>query len=248
MMVNTLPWYYLPSPLSSGTTITLAGDEWHHCHHVLRMKSGNELIICNGSGFCFHGIIRSTAAKEGQIELLEDASASFQSDRTYKVSIGFAPTKNLDRTEFAVEKITELGVEEIFFLQCDHSERTHLRLDRMEKIIIAAAKQSRKLLFPRLSPQVTLKQVIARKSSERLTEYICCHLANPSRSIAQNYLPMSDVCILVGPEGGFSEKEITEMRDQVKFVHLGPHRLRVETAVITACANIHLLNEMNMRS
>ncbi len=66
--------------------------------------------------------------------------------------------------------------------------------------------------------------------------------------MAQNYLAAQDVCILVGPEGGFSEKEITHMRDKVKFVHLGPYRLRVETAVIAACANIHLLNEMNMRS
>ena len=248
MMVNTLPWYYLPSPLKPGETVSLAGDEWHHCHHVLRMKPGDELIICNGSGLCFHGIIRSTAAKEGRIELLEDVSASFQHQKPYSVTIGFAPTKNLDRTEFAVEKITELGVEEIFFLQCDHSERTHMRLDRMEKIVIAAAKQSRKSMFPRIHALTTLIDVIEKKTADGLSEFICCHLEDTSRSIAQNYLPAQDVCILVGPEGGFSEKEITYMQDKVKFVHLGPYRLRVETAVITACANIHLLNEMKMRS
>lgn len=248
MGVNSLHWYYTPSLGNKGAQVALEGDEWHHCHHVMRMHPGDLVMLCDGKGKCMKGMIRSGSKKDGQIVLTDDLSTHFQHPRLYKLSIAMAPTKNIDRTEFAVEKLVELGVDEICFLQCQQGERTHLRLDRMEKILIAAAKQSRKTHFPVLVDMMQPVWYVEHKKKEQPElQFLCCHLDSGSKSISENYLPGQDVVVLIGPEGDFSQEEIGMMNQQnVKFVHLGPYRLRAETAAITACANIHLINEMKI--
>jgi 16S rRNA (uracil1498-N3)-methyltransferase len=124
--------------------VSLAGDEWHHAYHVLRLAIGDSLILTDGLGQCLEGIIRSATKHEGLIELTHDRQDEFGNRRTYKLSIGIAPTKSIDRTEYAVEKLVELGVDEICFLRCQHAEREKIRIDRFEKIILSAAKQSKK--------------------------------------------------------------------------------------------------------
>src|SRR5215207_4650916 len=105
MGVNSLHWYYVSALGHVGEYVSMTGDEWHHCSHVLRFSSGDHIIVTDGKGKCFEGIIHNTSAKEGSVELIDDRSRNFGTDRAYKVSIGIAPTKNIDRTEFAVEKI-----------------------------------------------------------------------------------------------------------------------------------------------
>lgn len=226
-------------------TTVLTGDEWHHCHNVLRMGIGDPLIIFDGKGQCFEGIIRSASRNEGEIELLSDQRATFQLQRPYTLSIAFAPTKNIDRTEFAVEKLVELGVDEIYFLDCDHSERSRLRMDRMEKIILSAAKQSRKIFLPRLSELITPAMLTTQYKREQPNAPVfCCHLDASSGPLVENYTSGSDVLLIIGPEGGFSNEETDQLRMRgAQMVTLGPYRLRVETAVITACAAIHIINE-----
>ncbi len=249
MGVNSLHWYYTPSPLKEGEEITLEGDEWHHCFNVLRMRSGDNIILCDGKGACMEGNIRSASSKEGRVDLTRDLTLIYQNPRPYKVSIGIAPTRNIDRTEFAVEKLVELGIDEICFLDCRHGERPHLRMDRIQKIMIAAAKQSRKITFPLLHDMVAPDKYMDRKKDDLPNALImACHLDLSNKSISENYLPGMDVVLLVGPEGGFSVEELEMMgRKGAKLVHLGPFRLRVETAAITACAGIHLINEMKSR-
>ena len=143
--------------------------------------------------------------------------------------------------------MTELGVSEIFFLETNNSERTHLRLDRMQKIIVAAAKQSRKSVFPLLHAMVKPGAMIEKMKKEYTgIQILACHLDDDTALLDKNYLAGKDVVVMIGPEGGFSMEEITMMKKQhVKMTTLGPFRLRVETAAIAACANIHLINKMN---
>ncbi|HSF89864.1 MAG TPA: RsmE family RNA methyltransferase, partial [Saprospiraceae bacterium] len=179
MGVNSLPWYFLPTLEETDTTVSLTGDEWHHCYHVLRMGEGDTLLLFNGSGLCIEGLIKTATKNEGTIELTQDHSATFNGLRPYKLTVAFAPTKNIDRTEFAVEKLVELGVDEICFLDCDHSERAHLRLDRMEKIVLSAAKQSRKATLPLLRDLISPTMLITHfKNEQPETQLFCCHLDN----------------------------------------------------------------------
>src|SRR5688572_22320021 len=164
MGVNSLQWYHLPALGSVGQSVSMEGDEWHHCFHVMRMQVGDQIMVCDGKGGCMQGVIRSAKAKEGLLELTHDHSVAFRNPRDYKVSLGMAPTKSIDRTEFAMEKLIEIGVEEIAFLDCDHNERTYLRLDRLQKISIAASKQSKKTVFPSLQDLVSAEDYVDRKS------------------------------------------------------------------------------------
>ena len=250
MDVNSLPWYYGTKPEGLQETVTLSGDEWHHCHHVLRMSQGEHLVLFNGHGWCMEGRIMETSKHQGVIALLHDLAPLYVSPRKYSITLAFAPTKNIDRTEFALEKLVELGVDHICFLDCEHSERTHLRMDRMEKIILSAAKQSRKIMLPDLEgPVQPVDYIRHQRSSDPDTLLLFGHLDETSNPLVQNYKPGSDVVVLIGPEGGFSQTETTLMKAEgATAVTLGPHRLRVETAVIATCTAIHILNEQTPRS
>lgn len=244
MGVNSLHWYYTPDLGQAGEEASLSGDEWHHCHHVMRMQAGASIILCDGKGKCMESAIVSASSKEGRLQLIQDHSLHFINPRTYYLSIGIAPTKNIDRIEFAIEKLVEIGVEEIYLLDCHHNERSHLRLDRLEKIAVAASKQSRKSRFPTIHPFVTPGDLVNAKSIAGKKTILACHLDEASGTLDQNYSPGQDVIMLIGPEGGFSENEINLIKKgNGKTVSLGPFRLRVETAAIVACANIHFMNQ-----
>ena len=246
MSVNSLHWYYLPTLADQGERAELEGDEWHHCYHVMRMRAKDPIIVCNGKGLCYEARILEATSKSGSLELVSDISDLYRSPRTYKVKMGLAPTKNIDRTEFAVEKLVEIGVDEITFLDCHHNERTHLRMDRIEKILIAAAKQSKKIDFPVLHELITpIKFVTKQIAGHPDLQILTCHLNDESKPVSENYLPGRDVILLIGPEGGFSVEETGLLHQAgAKMTTLGPFRLRVETAAIVACADIHLLNQM----
>ncbi|MDQ3017532.1 MAG: 16S rRNA (uracil(1498)-N(3))-methyltransferase [Bacteroidota bacterium] len=246
MRVNSLPWQYNRPLGRVGDILRLEGDEWHHCNVVLRLRVDELLILTDGWGLCMVGQIREAEPKKGQIELIEDVSTVFHNPRSYRLSVAFAPTKSMDRTEMAIEKLTELGVDEITFLDCHHGERDRIRMDRIEKIMTGAAKQSRKSRFPLLKDKMTPGKYISElRSMNPDLLILACHQDPESRPIFENYSGGQDVVLLVGPEGGFSEDEIKAMLEaSVKLTSLGPFRLRVETAVIKACSDIHLLNEM----
>lgn len=246
MGVNSLHWYYLPTLADQGERAEFEGDEWHHCYHVMRMRADDHIIVCNGKGICYEANILTATSKKGILELVSDVSQLFRSPRTYKVKIGLAPTKNFERTEFAIEKLVEIGIDEITFLDCQHNERTHLRMDRIEKILIAAAKQSKKIVFPVLRELITPLRYVTNQIAEHpATQILTCHLDDQSKPVSENYLPGQDVILLIGPEGGFSNEEAGSLHHAgAKMTTLGPFRLRVETAAIVACADIHLLNQM----
>lgn len=250
MSVNALAWYYAPGLRAGDQTAVLTEDEWHHAHHVLRLHPGDRLILFDGKGHCYEAQIDKARKSEGELLLLRDLSASFAINNQLNLIAAFAPTKNVDRVEYAVEKLTEMGASQIVFLDCDHGERTRVRMDRMHKIAISAAKQSRKLLLPLLRDFIAPMQLLEEiktipASGGHAQQVLCCHLDSTSIPIYKNYSSAGDVIVLVGPEGGFSTGEIEAMRSaDVSFVSLGPHRLRAETAIIVATAQLMLLHEM----
>lgn len=245
MGVNSLPWYYAEDLKGLHDIVSLSGEEWHHCVHVLRMSVGDALILFDGKGHGFEGIIRKSSKAEGSIELIADRTADFQIPYSCRINIAFAPTKSPDRRETAIEKIVELGVDSITFLDCKNGERSRIRMDRVKKITIGAAKQSRKLFLPAIHDFVTPLN-LAQSSKSKI---LCCHPDGDALPLHHTYLGEDDVVVLIGPEGGFAPEEITELKSLgALMTTLGPHRLRVETAVITACANIHLLHDLKNKS
>jgi len=250
MGVNSLPWYYTEDLRGLHEMVILLGEEWHHCANVMRMSPGDALILFDGRGHGFEGIIRKSTKSEGSIELMADRSADFLVPSACRINIAFAPTKSPDRTETAIEKIVELGVDTITFLDCKNGERSRIRMDRIKKIAIGAAKQSRKLFLPVvqdfITPVATFEQSKLQNPSSKI---LCCHLEPDVLPLHHTYRGESDVVVLIGPEGGFTPEEIEELKSLgVLMTTLGPHRLRVETAVIAACANIHLLYALNQHS
>ena len=247
MGVESLPWYYTKDLQMQSQQAFLSGDEWHHAHHVLHLQAGNHLLLFDGHGHCMEGRIEKATRNQGEITLLHDCSEQFLLQNEVHINIAFAPTKNIDRTEFAVEKLTELGVRAIHFLETQNSERLKIRIDRMEKIAISAAKQSRKLFLPALSNMQSIPSAIEsfRNQSNPGGSILCMHLEEGTKQLAHNYKGEKDVLVLVGPEGGFTKEETDQMHVSGALItSLGSHRLRVETAVITACANIHLLHSL----
>jgi len=161
--------------------------------------------------------------------------------RRFRLHLAVAPTKNTARFEWFLEKATEIGIDEITPLVCEHSERVQIRIDRLQKIILSAAKQSLKTYLPILHEPMKFDDFISlNHPASRFVAYVEEHQPLHLKTVYQN----GDCVVLIGPEGDFSKKEM-ELAFQQGFkpVSLGPSRLRTETAAIVACHIINIANE-----
>lgn len=228
--------YY--SPLFEEQNFTLSPEESNHCVNVMRQRAGDSITITNGKGYLFTGTITQAHHKHCQIEV---SSTQKVNDLIPYLHIAIAPTKNIERLEWFLEKVTEIGINEITPILCQHSERKQIRLDRLEKIIIAAMKQSGKYHLPRLNDLTPFKEIINQnESTQKLIAHCNTQAKQPLKSIGNHQKTL----ILIGPEGDFSVPEIeTAMANGFKGVSLGNSRLRTETAGIVACHTIRLINE-----
>ncbi len=156
--------------------------------------------------------------------------------------LAVAPTKMNDRYEWFLEKATEIGIQEITPIICDHSERKVVNQERFEKIILAAMKQSNELFLPKLNNAITFKEFIKQKSSGL---QLIAHCEETDKKSLKSVLkPNENITILIGPEGDFSEKEIAlAIANEYIPVSLGTTRLRTETAAIVACHSVAFFNE-----
>lgn len=221
--------------------ISLPGDEAAHLK-VLRLRPGEEIQLTDGLGHFGIGKVIESSGKSNLITLMEVTSAQ---PRPWYVHIAVAPTKNLARFEWFLEKATEIGIDEITPFFSEHSERVNLRIDRLNKVAISAMKQSLKAFMPRINEPVSLSKFLNESSFQQDN----CFIAWLDK---ENTLPhLKSVCkigqpatVLIGPEGDFSRLEV-ETAKQKGFipVSLGRSRLRTETAALTACFIVNLLNE-----
>lgn len=224
----------------------LSEEESQHCIRVLRYDRGDEILLTDGRGMTYQARITNPHPKHCEFEIL--SSQKQEPHHHFHLHIAIAPTKNIERLEWMVEKCTEIGVDEITPLLCRFSERKQLRTDRLEKIILSAAKQSLTPYLPVLHDLTPFDEFITSSSrvsgSSRL--YIA-HCYELDKRVLKTEIAMhkgEGITILIGPEGDFSEQEIDlALQNGYIPVSLGNSRLRTETAGVVACHTAILLNE-----
>jgi 16S rRNA (uracil1498-N3)-methyltransferase len=220
---------------------TLSEDESKHCTRVLRLQQGDTVYLVDGIGGLHTAIIQDANPKKCQLQIIDK---QIEYGKLPFVShIAVAPTKNLDRMEWFVEKAVEVGVSEITFLLCEHSERRQLRLDRLEKIAVSAMKQSQKGYLPLLNDLTPFHRFIQKSVPEQT---FIAHLEDDATKGIREYFKFSHPhCIMIGPEGDFSKTEIAAAYSiGIRPVTLGQSRLRTETAALVACHSLQVLHEI----
>lgn len=217
----------------------LPEDESLHAVKVLRLTAGSEITIYDGIGNSFQARITHPHPKRCGVELL---SKNEKKSLNARIHIAIAPTKNIERIEWFIEKATEIGIHTITPIVCRHSERKQIKTDRLHKIIVSACKQSKNPLFPVLNELCTFEQLIATALEPQ--KFIAHCYEQDKKQLYLELKPAIDVLILIGPEGDFNEEEISAAI-QADFipVSLGNSRLRTETAGLVACHTANLVNE-----
>ena len=205
---------------------TLASSDIIHATKVLRKKEGGSIYITNGEGTLAQGTIQLVSKKT--VEVLINSTKTFPKPK--KLHIAIAPTKSNDRFEFFLEKATEIGISEITPIICYHSERKKINIERYQKILIAAIKQSQNFHLPKLNDSLNFNQFITQAKAK--TKYIA-HCENETKKAL---IEKDDVLVLIGPEGDFSLEEINlAIQNGYVPLTLGNSRLRTETAgIVTA--------------
>jgi 16S rRNA (uracil1498-N3)-methyltransferase len=233
--------FYHPELLESATVAVFDKDESRHIIKVLRKKEGDQMLITNGKGFFFSSEITHTFSNKCEVKILK---VEKQKPLPYHLHLAVAPTKLNDRYEWFLEKATEIGVSEITPIICEHSERTKIKPERYEKILLSAMKQSLKAYLPKLNDAKTFADFINTTSETKSLKCIAHCEKNEKKSLKSLIQKGSDTLILIGPEGDFSASEIA-MATQKGFaaVTLGESRLRTETAAIVACHSVAFVNE-----
>ena len=229
-------------------TLMLGEEDSKHCVKVLRMSEGDTIEVVDGNGNLYTCRITMAHPKRCAIEVLETENQA--PHWGHRIVLGIAPTKNLDRIEWLVEKCVEMGIDRIIPLRCHNSERTVVKTDRLKKIMVSAMKQSLKATLPLLDEMTPIEHVLGEPfDGTRCIAYCDEMLPRDQRhTIASAYSPGDDVMVLIGPEGDFSPQEV-EAATSSGFVPvtLGESRLRTETAGLMAIATIHALDMANQR-
>lgn len=218
---------------------SLNEEESRHCQKVLRLREGDIIHLTDGKGTLFESRITDDRSRQVTVEVISQQENFGRRD--YRLHLAVAPTKNTDRFEWFLEKATEIGVDEITPMICDHSERRKLRIDRLERIITSAVKQSLKAYHPVLHTLTEFERFIAEK---RECHHFIAHLEEHDPVLLQSvYRKGNDATILIGPEGDFSDSEIASaLAASYQCISLGSSRLRTETAAVVACHAIAMLN------
>lgn len=220
---------------------TLSAEESRHCVRVLRLGVGDEVWATAGDGTLCRARISLPDERACQIEIVERLPD--YGHRPFSLHLAVAPTKNTARMEWLVEKAVEIGVDRITPVLCDHSERTTLRSDRLQRVAVSAMKQSLKATLPTIDEPMPLRTLLAQPANGWTR--LICHCADGQRqTLHQLYAPGSDVQVLIGPEGDFSPDEIGQaLAVGYQPVTLGNSRLRTETAALYALTALNFMNE-----
>ncbi|MBC7892634.1 MAG: 16S rRNA (uracil(1498)-N(3))-methyltransferase [Sphingobacteriaceae bacterium] len=234
-----MPVFFQPT---IGQESVLSEDESRHAVKVLRMKAGDPLEIADGAGGWYRAEISRADARRCEVCML---STEHTLPRPFRIHLALAPTKNLDRMEWMLEKCVEIGVDEISFLETRFSERRSLKMERLRQIAISALKQSRQPWLPTLRELRRWGDFLTTLSPTPLGEQrFIAHLDESERKLLiRHAMPGFSYIILVGPEGDFSNEEINQAQAAgFGAVSLGPSRLRTETAGLVAVHTLNLIN------
>lgn len=227
----------------SGQFHTLSEEESNHCARVLRLKPGDEIFIADGQGNLHRSQIETIDHKRTTVQVVETMAE--YNKLPYRLHIAIAPTKNMDRLEWFLEKATEIGISEITPIICHNSERKVVKTDRMNRIVEAAMKQSYKAYHPIVNETMKFSDFVKNDCSE---QKFVAHCEDDGKRIylADVVKPRNSVTVLIGPEGDFSHDEIDAALQKYTPVTLGNSRLRTETAALVACDIVSIVNQMTM--
>ena len=231
--------FYNPTINETTENFSFDKEESKHIIKVMRKKGGDILYVTNGLGVLFKTEITLGSDIKCTVKIISFEQAE---KPKYHLHLAVAPTKMNDRYEWFLEKATEMGISEITPIICDHSERKFVKNDRFDKIIQSAMKQSAQVFLPKLNEPIAFKDFIKNQTNGQLFIGHCEE--TKKKSLKNELKPNTDVTILIGPEGDFSNKEIAlAIENNYIPVSLGATRLRTETAAIVACHSVVLLNE-----
>lgn len=218
---------------------TLTAEESWHCAKVLRKKAGEIIGIIDGKGNYYQGKLDLISEKKCVASIVK--GPEIQHKRNYYLHLAIAPTKQIDRIEWMIEKAVEIGIDEISFIQCKNSERVVIKHDRILKIVESAVKQSLQAIIPKVNELRTFKEVIALESG---AEKFIAHCYEGEKQIVKDVLfKNSHLFVLIGPEGDFTNEEVSAANDAgFRSLDLGHNRLRTETAGLYVCQAASILS------
>jgi 16S rRNA (uracil1498-N3)-methyltransferase len=231
--------YYAPD--IAGDFHILDQNESKHLIKVLRMRKGSEVMLIDGKGNLFGGIIEEADPRQCGIRIVSIVEG-FEK-RNYRLHIAISPLKNTERFEWFIEKCVEIGIDEITPLLCRNTEKTSVREERMNNLIISAMKQSLKAYRPVFNSPVNFDDFISvTTASKKMIAH--CHKDFVRKNISEVYSRNQDAIIVIGPEGDFTADEVVKASASgFENIHLGQSRLRTETAGIAACHSIYFINQ-----
>lgn len=217
----------------------LPEEEAGHCLRVLRLGVGDEVVLTDGKGFFYKAVISAATGKRCQVKVVE----KIEQEKFWKghLHLAMAPTKNMDRIEWFAEKATEIGFDELSFLNCRFSERKVIKTERIEKIVVSAMKQSLKARKPIVNEMTDFAKFMQRDFQG---QKFIAHCYEGEKPLLKEVLkPGEDALVLIGPEGDFSPEEV-QKAEALGFqpISLGKSRLRTETAALVA---VHMMNLFN---
>lgn len=222
----------------------LPESDSRHCVKVLRMSAGDQLEIVDGRGHRFLCRLLDPHPKRALVEIVSrtDVAKVWAGN----ITVAVAPTKHMDRMEWLVEKLTEIGVDAIVPLLCERSERREIKTERLEKIAVSAMKQSLKATLPAISPMIPFRRAVAEAAQrgDRLFFAYCDRDAS-RRLLCREMLGGEPSTVFIGPEGDFSQSEVSvALEAGCVPVTLGDNRLRTETAALVACDTYQILSQI----
>jgi 16S rRNA (uracil1498-N3)-methyltransferase len=232
--------FYAPNPTSEGF---LSDEESFHACRVLRIKKGDKIRLLDGIGGLYEAEVETIDAKKtlfSHVHLVEK-----QEIPDYQIHLFVAPTKQMERMEWMVEKCCEFGIHRIGFFTSKNSERKEIKLARLEKIAIAALKQSKNLFLPKIHPIEPLINVIENIDTDSKNQLLFAHISDPPVSTLTKQVSLNHkYYVFIGPEGDFTKEETNLfLQNKVSPFSLGKAILRTETACIATTHAIHLLHE-----
>ena len=238
----SIPFVYTQYPLTDlgVSVISLNGEESFHLAKVLRIRPGSKVILTDGNGYYVECEVATVNSTETELKI--SGELLFSPINPYKVHIAIAPPKHPDRLEWFVEKAVETGINRITLILCEHSEKWNVKLPRLQRIMIAAMKQSQQSRLPQLDGPVAFNDLLTNAMEEEKYIGYCDGVTHSLTSLAQ---PGKNILVAIGPEGDFSPIEVENaVKKGFHPISLGPARLRTETAGLVASLTIHLVNHL----
>lgn len=234
--------FYTPTLEPHHKEFMLSEEESKHAIRVLRLAAGDEIYLVDGVGGWYTAKILDPHPKRTTLSI-RNVEQAYQKP-AYYLHIAVAPTKNIDRMEWFLEKATEIGIQEITPIISTRSERKEVKLERLNKVVVSAMKQSLKAYLPKINPAITFPRFLEQIGEEAYAAKAIAHCADSKKQF------LDDVCakdgryvLLIGPEGDFSDQEIDlALASGCQPVSLGNSRLRTETAALAGCLEIAVLN------